>query len=500
MLTKSDFKAKAVNAIANYPALTPLFNAGDPRILMQLEANATMLAMLSAQIEAASAEPFEKVRDATVLADAAMRGIIRKAVSAQVSILAKNDTTAPFTIESGRVITDTKGNNYVIATAVSVPENGGTATFEAVQVSVTNYVHTVSGSVPFYAIEIPPPEDNSFLSGLSVSDELGDYEYRDRYVNSLVGERVYHVEADDRQRVYVRFGWEKMVGTQPPDGTVISLTVARAKGVIAPAYGSPFTFDYVSNAQESAITLSMEALLFAGENPLDMAALRDLVKYPSIYDNNAVYLGEFDYLVRSQFGTVQFLSIWNESIEEKARVASVDNINTLFCAVLSTTGTELGLTETDPAAPIAPSFIVEADYTETQKAIKKVILAADDSYRVKFYTFVRSEIQMTIIAVVSTVYVASDVKSKIIETILADYGMTSPASKRGSNQPLYREIYALLKSKIPALSDGNADIKLEIAAPVGVLRPELWRYVTDASLSVSVSTANITLPSWGGRK
>lgn len=497
MATKADFLQLTQDLIASYPAIAPLYNSGDPALLWMVESNAAMLAALSAQIEVAQAEPFEKVRPATVLADAAMRGIIRKAVSGRVRILAKNDSNASYTIETGRVIVDTKGNYYVIETALTLAA-AATGTFEALQVKPEIITHTVSGSTPFYAIEIPESDDGSFLSGLSVSDSLGEYEYRERYVNSWPNEKIYHVEADDRQRVYVRFGQKDIVGTQPPDGAIITITLNRSNGEISPLSGSPFSFEYLNTIQESSVTLVMDALLFAGENPLDISTMRDLARYPSVYQAGAaVFLGDFDFLVRVNFHSLQFLSIWNESVEETARGASVDNINTLFCAVLSIDGTESGLTEPNPASPVAPTVIT--NLTATQTAIKTVIKAADDSYRVKFYTFVRSKIAVTITATVSTSYVASDVTSKIRETILAEYGESAAASKRGSNQPLYRDVYELLKASVPALSDGNADIKVTIAEPIGNLRPELWRYVSQDSLTVTVTTLNITLPSWGGR-
>ncbi len=86
MLTKSDFQQAIADSINNYPAVAPLYQAGDPRIIQHLDAMATMLAMLSAQIETAMTEPFEKVRDSTVLADAAMRGIVRKGTPARVRV------------------------------------------------------------------------------------------------------------------------------------------------------------------------------------------------------------------------------------------------------------------------------------------------------------------------------------------------------------------------------------------------------------------------------
>lgn len=496
MLVKDDFKKKIEDSIANYPTIAPFFNAGDPQILQHLEAMSAMFAMLSAQVEVAMIEPFDKVRDSTVLADAAMRGIIRKAKPARVQLSAKNENLTPYTVETGRALFDSVGNVYISETSVTVAANA-TGYFEASQISSEIITHTVTGSTPFYAIEIPVAADDSFLSALSVYDADGEYTYRERYTNTLPDERVYHVEADDSQRVYVRFGQKNIVATQPTDGTVITLIIYRSKGELSPAYQSPFSYEYSQTVNDALVTLKMNALVFGGENPIDMIALRDLAKYPSVYDHNAVYLGSFDFLVRYHFATVQFLSVWNESIEEVARIASVDNINRIFVAVLSQDGTETVLTEPDPNTPVPPTIITSL--TATQADIKAVIESADDTYKVVFYTPVRSKIATTIAAVVSTSYVSSDVKTKIIDAILAQYGEASAASKRGSNEPLYREVYELLKTKVPELSDGRADLTVSIAAPVGNLRPEMWRYISTDSLTVTVTTKNITVGGWGNR-
>lgn len=498
MLTKADFQRVIRDTIASYPSIAPLYQAGDPRIMQHLDAMATMLGMLSAQMEAAHAEPFEKTRDATVLADAAMRGIVRKGKSARVRVRVINTGSSAFTVESARTLLDSSGLLWRVETPAAVPA-GGEATFEASQVRSTTITHTVSGTEPFYAIEIPAPEDDSYLCAIAVSDVDGSFEYRDRYVNTAADERVFHVEADDRQRVYVRFGFDGVVGVQPKDGAEITLTVFYTSGEVSPAYDSPFSFEYLGSPAESAIEMRMDALLIAGQNPMPMSVLRDLARYPSVYDNNAVFLGEFDFLVRRNFPTLQFLSVWNESAEEQARGPAFDNINAIFVACLSSEGGESVLIEDNPDAPVPPAVIADADLTGTQQSIKAAILAADDSYRVRFFTPVRSKIRMTISARVSTSYVASDVKQKIIEALMAEFGPTSAASRRGRQRPLYQRVYALLRQKVSALGDGEADLTVSIVEPASLLaRPEMWRYLDTDTLTVSVEMVNIVTPSWGG--
>jgi len=498
VLTKADFQNLIRDTIVNYPAIAPLYQAGDPRIIQNLDAMATMMGMLSAQVDAAQAEPFEKARDSTVLADAAMRGIVRKGTPARVRVRAANGGTAAFAVESGRTMLDSSGLLYRIETPTSVPA-GGEATFEASQMSLTTITHTVAGSEPFYAIPIPVADDGSYLCSISVSDDQGDYAYRNRYVNTGVGERVFHVEADDRQQVYVRFGFDGVVGTQPPDGTVIALAVFYTGGAVNPAFGSPFSFEYLGSPAEASVEMKMDALLLAGQNPIPMSVLRDLSRYPSVYDDNAVFMGEFDFLVRKLFPSLQFSSVWNEAQEEAVRGASQDNINALFVACMSAEGGEAVLEEPDPNEPVAPTKLNDADLTDTQRAIKAAILSADNSYRVYFFTAVRSKIAMSINARVSTSYVASDVRQQIIETVLGEFGEAAAASRRGRNRPLYVQVYDLLRKQIQALSAGAADLIVNISAPDDLtLRPEMWRFVDTSSLIVTVDSASIVTPSWGG--
>ncbi|MDF0605372.1 hypothetical protein HZU77_006875 [Neisseriaceae bacterium TC5R-5] len=496
MLTKADFMQAVQDSIATYPSIAPLYQAGDPRILQHLEAIATMLAMVSAQLETAMAEPFEKVRDATVLADAAMRGIVRQARPARVRLSIINQGDLPCLIESGRTLMDSSGLLYQVATPVSIPA-GETATLEALQQRQVTLKHTVQHSLPFYAIELPITNDGADLCAIAVSDQEGEFCYRDRYVNTLSGERVFHVEADDRQRVYVRFGLAEVVGVAPPEGSTITLTLSYCAGEINLAFGSPFAFEYLRSPLEAGLSLQMDALLLPGQNPISMSVLRDLARYPSVYDDNAVFLGEFDFLVRRHFPTLPFLAIWNEAAEERVRGASLDHINVLFVACLSSMGNEQVLIEVDPQDPVHPLFIAEENLTATQRDIRHCILQADDSYKVRFVTPVRSAIVMAIHARAATAYVASDVREQIIEVILQTFGEQAAASRRGYHRPLYQRVYALLREKIPALSAGEADLTVQINTADSLShRPEMWRYVSADSLTVSVETINTVTPSW----
>lgn len=493
MYTKEDFQKAISQSIEQYPSLAPLFKAGDPRVLQPLSAMATMLAMFSAQLEVAQAEPFEKTRDSTILADAAMRGIIPKATPSKVRILVKNDSTEPCKIESGRKVIDSNGRHYRVEGSV-VAGAKEEVYVQAIQVDEEVIQHEVAKDMPFYSIPIPSIEDGSFLSGISVSDKSGVLEYRGRYVNTWPGERIYHIEVDDNQKSYVRFGYRDVAGVQFNEGDILSVTIYKSFGKIDIKSGSPFSFEYIQSPVESSIDMRMDSLLAQGEDPITISTLRDLARYPSIYDESAVFLGEFDFLIRKKFTSLRFLSVWNEATEESVRGASLDNINTLFVACLSATGDELIAPEGD--GPDDVVFIQDGELTETQKNIKETILRADDSYKVRFAAPVRHKIPMRIKAIVSTSYVAEDVRKAISDEVIKEFGEDAITSKRGGASPLYQRVYAMLKAKIPALSDGDADLEVRIDG-AHKKRPELWQFVDPESLEVEVVTANVTTPNWG---
>lgn len=493
MLTKDDFKAAIRDTINNYPSVAPFYQAKDPRILQHLEAMATMLALFSAQVETAMTEPFEKARDATVLADASMRGIIPKGTPARASIRVKNGNSQAFTLAVGRVLLDSNGEEWRAETPITIPAQGD-GVIEAAQISETTTTHTVTESVPFYAIPVPVNPSGLHLASIGLSDAAGNaFEFRERFVNTLPDERVFHVEADDRQNLFIRLGYRNVVGVQPTDGDIYTLQLGYTAGDVTVSPGQPFTFDYLLSPFDNYITLSAESVLTPGRNPIDITTLRDLCRYPSVYDHSAVYLGEFDFVVRRAHPDLKFLSVWNETIEESVRGASVDNINTLFIACLSASGDEIVLNQGE-----APSVIPEYRLTEPQKSIRRTILAADNSYRVRFYPPVRMALQVEIDAQIPTSYQAHIVRAQITAALLAEFGDVHANSRRGRNIPLYKQIYDLLRQKIPALSLSNrSDARVYIHNQDTVASaPENWIYLEESGLSVTVNPLNVVNSHW----
>lgn len=502
MLTRDDFQQAIRDSLERYPSVKALYTVGDPRVRQHLDAMATMLALYSAQVETAMSEPFAKVRDATVLADASLRGLVPRASPARARVRIVNSGTTSVTLALGRELRDVMGRSWRLETPAEIA-TGAAVVADIAQWQSIETTHTVSGSAPFYAIAIDRAKDDAWVSAIEVMDDDGAYEWRERYTNTWPGERIYHVESDERQQVYVRFGFENVVGVQPRDGQVITLRVYYALGRIEDLrLGTTVSLAIQRTPHEARLDLTLEEVTATGESPHGIELLRELAKYPSVYNHNAVFLGEFEFLIRRQFPSLQFLSIWNEGVEERARGASLDNINALFVACLSASGAEPVLSQAPGGPDVAPQRLDEADWTATQQAIRAAIASADDSYRVYFVTPVRAPLPVVIEASVASSYDECQVRDQIRGAILERYGEHAVALSRGQNVPLYQQIYRLLRERVPALSVGQADLRVQIPAMPDVPRPELWRYVSTESLQIGVVAGNVISPmfgaGWGG--
>ncbi|AIY41972.1 hypothetical protein LT85_2814 [Collimonas arenae] len=238
--SKEDFDRVIVNSVSQFPELAALYQVGDPRLLQAQSAIAQMMAMMSQQLEIGAMEPFDKVRDSTILADASLKGLMPMAIPARVRVRVENPTGAPFSIAAGRGLLDSSGRMYVADLPVTVPADGA-GYAELLQKQVRTIAHTVSVSQPFYKIEVSQPSDGRFISGISIADASGTpYIYSVEFTNVANGDKVFHVECDECRRLFVVFGYAGYVGYQPSVGEVLTLTVYEATGDVRPDAGSPF--------------------------------------------------------------------------------------------------------------------------------------------------------------------------------------------------------------------------------------------------------------------
>lgn len=464
-ITREDFQAAIAAEISNYPTAAQFYQAGDPRLLAQLGAMATMFAMMSNHIDAASMEPYLKARDTTVLADATLKGILPFARPARVTLTVQNvDTVNRLTISIGRRLIGEQGRVYVAETG-AVIEPGQSGTITARQMTTRTFSHTVAGSVPFYAVQIEPPSDpEQEISGVLVSIAGVQFPYTPEFSNLAANEPGFVLETDERRRLHAKFGWKDTFGVQPANGVKIDFIIEESCGVSNLTAGQPFAFESASLPADQKAKITLQSVVFVGANPVDIQTLREWAQYPSTYDASAVYLGNFDFLVRRNLPSLRFLSVWNEQIEESVRPPSYKNINCLFVAA-AMDGT-------------TPEWL--------KSNITSTIANADDSYRIRFVDVAEVQVPITVNAQVSVVHDPDEVAAKIRGVLTALYGRDSQAVKRGMLTLNHKRIYDALRASIPALQDAASDVQITIPPPAALL-PEQYRFVSEASMAVVVT-------------
>jgi len=473
MFTKEDFERVIASTVDKYPDLAVAYRAGDPRAFQNLSAIAQMAAMLSQQIEIGLNEPFEKARDTTVLADAALKGLPPRATPAEFRVKWDNFNDIPYQVEAGRKLLDSSGRIHEVLKSVLIPPNG-TVYVDIIQRERRVIEHEVTEPKPFYKIEIPKSKDDKFISGLYVEDANHSlFNYRPDFTRIEKDERIYHIETDEYRRLFVVFGYGGVIGYQPEKGEIINIVVFETYGDVLVREGTTFSLEYAYLVEDARVAITLKERIAEGAYPIDINTMRELTKYPSIYDDNAVFLGEYDRLLRKHINTFDFLSVWNEQLEEQVREPNVNNIKRLFF-----------------------SFASEDDNDELEQKIINLCRRADDSWRYSFVPPVVALINIVVEVSVARVYQPDAVEGKIRELLIEHYGKGSPISRHGMSEIGNDQVATLLRRNIIALQDTGSDHSVRVSVPTPVL-PEHWHYVTEGSISVNVRLANYNMNQWG---
>lgn len=462
MKTKDEYMAKAKAAITEYPKAALAYQVRDPRLLASLEAMATMLSLHSMEQDTAAMEPWTKARDVTVLADAAARGVLPFGTPMQVTLSVENVTATSFEVLTGRRVLDQQGRAYVVTLGATIPANGST-TIKAIQRSEVAFAHTVTTNTPFYRVDLAKP-DIGYICEVALADaNANTFTYTAEFTNIEVGQRVFHLESDENRDLAIVLGSKAVGGYQPSVGETLRITVYSTEGEISLSTGAAFVFEYATTLAESGAKISLVSVEVSGEGPMDIATMREIANYPSLYDASAVFLSNFDFLLRRNLSSFRFLSVWNEQKEEDVRGPSVDNINTLFVSAVKDS----------------------VDEATLKAEVERVIRTADDSYRVRWVTAAETAIPVSVVLTIPDAYDSEAVRQQARELILAQYGRDSAWAKRGQGRVLYRKVTALLEDGIQACQAEESDIEVTVTDDAAIL-PETFRYVSVASLVITV--------------
>lgn len=470
--TKDEIRQSALNALSQYPTVALAVQAGDPRVLAPIGAQVEMLSLMADHTEVSRFEAFTKSRDSTVLADASLKGILPLARACRVIVSLQNNGTNPFPVVAGRRFLDSKGRVYQADAAVTVPA-GLSSLVSLTQKEVRTASHQVVIPTPFYELQVPLSA-SQHLAMLGVWKAGTEFTYSPEFFNITPGQLAYTVETDELRRLWVRMGDSARVGYSVAAGDTFDLRITECEGAITDlSAGESFTLEYVLTPADGMVKVTLSSVEDTGANPQTIDELRVMSRYPAVYDHNAVYLGEFDALLR-RYMTPRFLSVWNEQIEESVRGPSIASINTLFVS-----GTVTGMTN-----------------AAFEARVRDLIRRADDSYRVVFVPMDVEPVPVAIEANISVVHDAESVKTQIREAVLADFGDGSPDVSQGLRNPIkVQAINKILKEKVAALQDDAADFKVMVYLP-GTVLPEQFLHISEASLAVNVQRANFGNALW----
>lgn len=474
-ISKDEFLRAALDAASSYPTLAQYVKARDPRVMAQLEAQATMLAMLSAQLDVAKYEPFVKARDATVMADASLKGILPLGRACKVTLSITNSGDTTLALGAQRHLVDPKGRLYELDTAASIAP-GAALSVTATQIRRRSVsAATVDAAADFYSLQVDLSSDEMCLNTLAVYQGSTEFKYAPDWFNVKVDERAYQIEVDELRRMFVKFGKASVIGYGVHQGDVFTLDITECNGRISDLKpGGSFALEYIYAAGESDLQVSLVSVQDEGAAPHSLTELRVMSRYPAIYDHNAVYLGEFEFLLRRYISGVRFLAVWNEQIEENVRGPSVDNINALFVSGLVT-----GLSD-----------------AAFQARVTELFRRADDSYRVSFVPAVLAPVPLTVTASIAISWDRATVESQIRALLLEQYGDGSVSVSQGLERAIKKSaINKLLRERIDALRDDRAEFEVSLTLPATAL-PEQFVHISPASLTVAVSSVDYGVSLW----
>ena len=467
MTTKAEFLAQAEIELGNaqYAKISALNMAKDPRILASIGAMAQMLELYSVQQDLAETEVFVKARDATILADATLKGILPLAKAAQVQVLVTNPSANSVTLAYGRRLLDDKGRVWRVASTLVVAANS-TGTVDLNQNELRTINHTIANSDPFYTITLPQNDEGLYLENIRIKDTIGStdnlYRYAPEFMNVLDGERVYHLETDEARQITIRLGAqnnsELVYGFQTPINPVLTIELTETSGKLDISTGASFSLEYSNNADEDALKIVTTGINALGSNPLSLSVLAQLSKYNALYDHGAVYLSDFDFLIRRYHGdSVNFLAVWNEQLQERVRGYDVTNINKLFIAVQ------------------AKSSLEQANLEES---IHTLVQRADSSYKRDIVAAIPQAYPLTVSASVAAIHDSAQVTQQIKDTLLAIYGIGQIKVSQGLKNNFNRqEIYQTLKQAIPAFQDSISDFNVIVGVLPDPVLPEHYFYL-----------------------
>lgn len=482
MYSQADFEARIVAALSDFE-ISQRYQAQDPLVVQQIRSIAAFLALLGQDIDIATIEPFIKTRDRSIIADATNKGILPIGTPCQHILEVNNRSGNGVTLSQGRNVEDhSNGRLWRLLQSVTV-QPGETGEVVVEQSEYREIEYTVQSAEAFHKFKIDLSDDQ-YLAGVSVQDDItpipNSYSLKPRWMNVAPGDYAFNITTDSLRRIFIEFGDTERAGRTVQTNQIFKIGIFETFGDVDAARlkDASLTESLTVDEQRISIRFKSGGLIRQGADPLTVAQLRVLASYPALYDENAVFLENFDYLVRQKFmARTHFISVWNENIQERHYGVTWQDINHLHLAVVAKNVTE---------------------QTTLQNEIIQLIGRVDSLYRdrVRVRTVVEKPFQLTITGRLAAVHDLDSVKAQIKGLLIDRYGRTKLSASRwlvnGFNS---QEMATLIRTEITAFQDKISDFSIHVQT--GTNQPHEWIFVTDASITINLErTADVVGAAW----
>lgn len=483
MLTQTDFETRLLATLTD-PEIIERYRAGDPLVLQQTKALAAYLTFFLQDVEVATLEPFIKTRDRSIIADATNKGILPIGTPCQYTLEVINRAANAITLSQGRLIEDNSGGRpWRLMQSVTVAV-GQTGEVLVEQSEYREIQYTAPTAEAFHRLKIDLRDDLS-LANISVRDNEAptpnQYALKIRWMNAAPLDYAVNVTTDSLRRIFVEFGDDNRAGRTVQANQDFTIGILETYGDVDVSRLKDASLLDVLTLDEQRVSVRFKSggLVRQGADPLSVSQLRLLASYPALYDENAVFLGNFDYLVRQKFmSRAHFISVWNENIHERNYGVTWADINHLHLAVVAKNPAEQA------------TLVAE---------IGQLIGRADSLYDGKVInnTVVEKPYQVAITGRLAAVHDLDAVKAQIKGLLVDKYGRTTLSASRwivnGFNT---QEMASLIRNNIVAFQDRISDFS--IAVQVGTNKPHEWVFVTETSIDTDgiQRTADSVGSSW----
>lgn len=470
-------KVKQVTEIAlqDFPQTSARYRAGDPTVTAQLNAIQHMLAEIGRDIEVSELEPFRKSREATILADATNKGILPIGTPCQHYVRISNNSTERTTLQSGRVFEDGQGRPWRLLQNAEIQGNGY-ADVMAEQSQIRQIKRTIIETIPFYQFSVPIEDDMSMVT-ISVTDQdQNAYNFITRWMNSTAGERAITLSTNSLREITLEFGDSTRFGRTLEANTELTIQIIETYGELDPSALKEAMLQQINTPQEAKLQMKFvsDGLVRMGANPLSIDQMRLLASYPT-HDDNAVFLGNFDFLVRKKFmARCHYLHVWNETVHERYFGASIKNINHLFVSVV-------------------PKFANE--YNLICEEIRQLIGRVDSLYsgdKTVFHAVEERPFNVYINATLSSVHDVETVRNQIKTLLMSNYGKQQIATSYNLEEGFnLQEIIKLMNTQISAFQDRQSDFNITIEdLGVAPIKPNQWLYMSEHSIHINIKRSS----------